>query len=38
MKGEEKILEQLSNSRGLILDDIDLIESLKLSKEVARAV
>jgi len=28
----------LTNSRGMILDDIELIESLKISKEIARAV
>jgi len=34
-KGEDKILDLLSNSKGMILDDIELIESLKLSKEMA---
>jgi len=28
----------LTNSRGMILDDIELIESLKISKEIAKAV
>ena len=37
-KGEEKILDLLNNSKGMILDDIDLIESLKLSKETAGIV
>ncbi len=37
-KGEERILDLLTNSRGMILDDIELIESLKISKEIARAV
>ena len=37
-KSEEKILELLTNSRGMILDDIELIESLKVSKEIAKAV
>jgi dynein heavy chain len=37
-KGEDKILDLLSNSKGMILDDIDLIESLKLSKEMAMSV
>lgn len=37
-KGEDKILDLLSNSKGMILDDIDLIESLKLSKEMAGLV
>lgn len=37
-KGEDKILDLLSNSKGMILDDVDLIESLKLSKETAEIV
>ena len=37
-KGEDRILDLLSNSRGLILDDIELIDSLKISKEIAKAV
>ena len=37
-KGEERILDLLTNSRGMILDDVELIESLKISKEIARAV
>jgi len=36
--GEDKILDLLTNSRGIILDDIELIESLKISKEIAKAV
>ena len=34
----EKILDQLNNSKGIILDDIELIESLKVSKEINKAV
>jgi dynein heavy chain len=37
-KGEDRILDLLTNSRGMILDDIELIESLKISKEIAKAV
>ncbi len=37
-KGEDKILDLLTNSKGMILDDVDLIESLKLSKETAEIV
>jgi len=37
-KGEERILDLLTNSKGMILDDIELIESLKISKEIAKAV
>ncbi len=37
-KGEDRILDLLTNSRGIILDDIELIESLKISKEIAKAV
>jgi dynein heavy chain len=37
-KGEERILDLLNNSKGMILDDIELIESLKISKEIAKAV
>ena len=29
-KGEDRILDLLTNSRGMILDDIELIESLKI--------
>ena len=29
-KGEDRILDLLTNSRGIILDDIELIESLKI--------
>jgi hypothetical protein len=36
--GEDKLLDVLSNSRGIILDDIDLIDSLKISKENSRNV
>lgn len=35
---EDKILDILTNSRGMILDDIELIESLKISKEIGKAV
>jgi len=37
-KGEERILDLLNSSKGMILDDIELIESLKISKEIAKAV
>ena len=37
-KGEDKILDLLTNSKGMILDDVDLIDSLKLSKETAAIV
>lgn len=37
-KNEDKILELLNNSKGMILDDVDLIENLKLSKETAEIV
>jgi len=37
-KGEDKILELLTNSKGMILDDIELIDSLKISKETATIV
>ena len=37
-KGEDRILDLITNSRGMILDDIELIESLKISKEIAKAV
>lgn len=37
-KGEDRILDLLTNSKGMILDDIELIESLKISKEIAKAV
>ncbi len=36
--GEDKLLDVLSNSRGIILDDIDLIDSLKITKENSRNV
>lgn len=32
------MLDLLTSSRGMILDDIELIESLKISKEIAKAV
>jgi len=35
--GEDKVLNLLTSSRGMILDDIELIESLKISKEIAKA-
>lgn len=31
-RNEERILELLANSKGMILDNVDLIENLKLSK------
>lgn len=31
-KNEEKILNLLANSKGMILDNVDLIENLKISK------
>ena len=37
-KSEMKVLDLLNNSRGIILDDIELIESLKVSKEITKAV
>ena len=37
-QGEDKVLDLLTSSRGMILDDIELIESLKISKEIAKAV
>jgi dynein heavy chain len=37
-KGEEKILDLLQNSRGMLLDDVELIEQLKVSKEVSKAI
>lgn len=35
---EEKILNLLANSKGMILDNVDLIENLKISKRDAIAV
>ena len=37
-KGEDRILDLLTNSRGMILDDIELIDSLRISKEIATEV
>jgi hypothetical protein len=37
-KGEDKILDILSASRGMILDDIELIDNLRISKEISKAV
>ena len=37
-KNEDKILDLLTNSKGMILDDVDLIENLKISKKTANAV
>ena len=34
-RNEEKILNLLANSKGMILDNVDLIENLKLSKKDA---
>lgn len=31
-KNEEEILDLLANSKGMILDNVDLIENLKISK------
>lgn len=37
-KNEERILNLLANSKGMILDNVDLIENLKISKRDAIAV
>ncbi len=37
-KNEDKILELLTSSKGMILDDVELIENLRLSKETATIV
>jgi dynein heavy chain, axonemal len=37
-KNEDVILDLLSNSKGMILDDVDLIESLKQSKQMSNDV
>ena len=37
-KSEDRILDILNTSKGNILDDIELIESLKVSKEIGKAV
>lgn len=37
-KNEEKILNLLANSKGMILDNVDLIENLKISKRDATIV
>lgn len=37
-KGEDRILDLLTNSKGMILDDVELIESLRQSKETAEVV
>lgn len=37
-KNEDGILENLAKSKGMILDDVELIEKLKSSKETAKAV
>jgi len=37
-KNEDKILELLSSSKGMILDDVELIENLKVSKKTAEHV
>lgn len=37
-KNEERILELLATSKGMILDNVDLIENLKLSKMDATMV
>lgn len=38
IQSEQKVLELLNNSRGVILDDIELIESLRVSKQITKAV
>ena len=35
-KSENKLLDLLTNSRGFILDDIELIENLKISREISK--
>ncbi|EGR30170.1 hypothetical protein IMG5_139330 [Ichthyophthirius multifiliis] len=37
-KNEDKILELLTSSKGMILDDVELIENLKLSKKTSEIV
>ncbi len=37
-KNEDKILELLTSSKGMILDDVELIENLKLSKKTSESV
>lgn len=37
-KNEDKILELLNSSKGNILDDVELIENLKVSKKVSSEV
>ena len=37
-KGEDKILDILSSSRGMILDDVELIDNLRISKEISKTV
>jgi len=37
-KNEERILNLLANSKGMILDNVDLIENLKISKRDAISV
>ena len=37
-KNEDKILELLTSSKGMILDDVELIENLKLSKKTSDIV
>ena len=37
-KNEDKILELLSNSKGMILDDVELINNLKISKKTSENV
>lgn len=37
-KNEDKILELLTSSKGMILDDIELINNLKISKATAEVV
>ena len=37
-RNEERILELLANSKGMILDNVELIENLKTSKADATSV
>ena len=37
-KNKDKILELLTSSKGMILDDIELINNLKISKATAEVV
>lgn len=37
-KNEDRILELLTSSKGMLLDDVELIENLKLSKKTSEIV